>query len=270
MGARLITLTSDFGLRDWFVGTMKGVILGIQPNLTLIDITHEVPPGDIQAGAFALSAAVPFFPAGSVHVVVVDPGVGTHRAALAVATARAFYVGPDNGVLSWALAQDPPKTVCRLENPTYFLPSVSQTFHGRDVFAPVAAHLSGGVSIKDLGPEIRDYVRLERPEPKQEQGRIHGIVIYIDRFGNAMTNIHRNVLPWPDRAALQVRLGQGQVLPVRPAYQTVGPGEPVALFSSAGFLEVAINSGSAAQVFSLQKGQPIQLEALDRGLPKSI
>jgi S-adenosyl-L-methionine hydrolase (adenosine-forming) len=168
----IITLTTDFGVEDWFVGTMKGVLLGIQPRAQLVDITHHIPAGDIEAGAFALAASFRFFPRGTVHLVVVDPGVGTTRAALAVETAQYKFVGPDNGVLSLALPQDPPTAMCRLENTKYFLKEVSHTVHGRDLFAPVAAHLSRGVSLNELGSQAYDYVRLTVAEPKKEPGRI--------------------------------------------------------------------------------------------------
>jgi hypothetical protein len=160
---RLITLTTDFGTRDWFVGTMKGVVLGIHPPATVVDLTHEIPPGDIRAGAFALMTACRFFPKGTVHVAVVDPGVGSRRRAIAVQTANSCFVGPDNGVLSWALMREKIKTIRLLENREFFLEPVSHTFHGRDIFAPVAAHLSRGVAVSRLGRELKDFVRLPWP-----------------------------------------------------------------------------------------------------------
>ena len=153
---RLITLTTDFGTRDWFVGTMKGVILGIQPRARVVDITHEIGGGEVRAGAFALRASYSFFPQGTVHIAVVDPGVGSPRRALAVQTANYFFVGPDNGVLSFALMRERIKSIHALENEKYFLKPVSRTFHGRDIFAPVAAHLSRGVSIQTFGPRLKD------------------------------------------------------------------------------------------------------------------
>ncbi len=153
---RAITLTTDFGLGDWFVGTMRAVILGIHPRANVVDITHGIPPGDIRAGAFALMASCRFFPRGTVHVAVVDPGVGSRRRAIAVRSANHFFVGPDNGVLSWALGLEEIKTIRLLENPEYFLAPVSRTFHGRDIFAPVAAHLSRGLRASRLGRELRE------------------------------------------------------------------------------------------------------------------
>src|SRR6266478_233225 len=185
----LITLTTDFGTRDWFAGTMKGVILGIHPRAKVVDLTHEIAPGDIWSGAFALNAACHFFPKGTIHVAVVDPGVGSSRRAITVQTTDYIFVGPDNGVLSWALAKQEIKAVHELENVDYFLPDVSATFHGRDVFAPVAAHLSRGVPVRKLGPRLKDFVRLPWPEVARRPGAITGEVIFIDRFGNAITNI---------------------------------------------------------------------------------
>ena len=257
----IITLTTDFGVEDWFVGTMKGVILGIQPRASLVDITHHIPPGDIEAGAFALAAAFRFFPRGTVHLVVVDPGVGTRRAALAVETAQYKFVAPDNGVLSLALAQDPPKVMCRLENTKYFLKEVSRTFHGRDLFAPVAAHLSRGVSLAGLGPRVHECVRLIMPEPRKEAGRILGVVRYVDRFGKATTNIHQTALTEPDKAGLKVRVsGKRASFPVCPSYESVKRGQPLGIFGSSGLLEIAVNGGSAAKMIGLAKGDPVVLE----------
>ena len=257
----IITLTTDFGVDDWFVGTMKGVLLGIEPKATLVDITHHIPAGDIEAGAFAFAAAFRFFPRGTVHLVVVDPGVGTTRAALAVETAQYKFVGPDNGVLSLALAQDPPKAMRRLENTKYFLKELSHTFHGRDLFAPVAAHLSRGVALTKLGPRVRDYVRLIAPDPKKQDGRILGTVRYIDRFGNAITNIPQNTLREPNRPGLRVRvLAKKASFPVCPSYQSVKRGQPLGIFGSIGLLEIAVNGGNAAKVLGLTKGDTVELE----------
>jgi len=190
----VITLTTDFGTYDWFVGTLKGVIADIAPKAKVIDLTHDLPPGDIRGGAFALEAGCRFFPKGTVHVAVVDPGVGSRRKAIAVQTASGVFVGPDNGVLSWALAKEKFVAIQVLENEDYFLHPVSQTFHGRDVFAPVAAHLSRGVPIKKFGPALKDFVRLDWPEPRRQRGGVEGEVVYIDRFGNAITNIGSELL----------------------------------------------------------------------------
>lgn len=252
---QIITLTTDFGTQDWFVGTMKGVILGIAPRAAIVDITHEIPAGDIRAGAFALAAGCRFFPKGTVHVAVVDPGVGGARKAIAVQTAKYAFVGPDNGVLSWALAKEKIKSVHRLENENYVLHPVSHTFHGRDIFAPVAAHLSRGVPIRNLGPAQKDFVRLSWPNPRVERDRIEGEVVFIDRFGNAITNIGNAALTM--RKRLGVFLRRKRLCAVNDFYQSVPTGQVVAVLGSSGLLEIAVNGGSAAKRFGLKSGSQV-------------
>lgn len=260
MAVSTITLTTDFGTRDWFVGTMKGVILGIQPGATVVDITHEVRAGDIRGGAFALAAAWRFFPKGTIHVVVVDPGVGSTRKAIAVQAAEHCFVGPDNGVLSWALAKQKVRAIHALENGAYFLRPVSRTFHGRDVFAPVAAHLSRGVPIGKLGPALRDFVRLAWPEPRKLRGCVQGEVVYVDHFGNAITNLRGGMLRGSKWGVCEVRDGSRRRCPVKRFYQAVPLGSPVALVGSSGFLEIAVNGGSAEKALGLKVGTRVLLE----------
>ncbi len=252
-----MTLTTDFGLEDWFVGTMKGVILGIAPRATVVDLTHGVPRGDIRAGAFALAASCRYFPQGTIHTVVVDPGVGSQRAALVVRTRNYFFVGPDNGVLSFALACEEIKSIRRLESPRYFLGNMSQTFHGRDVFAPVAAHLSKGVPMLQFGPETKDYVRLPWPQLREAGGAICGEVLYLDRFGNAITNLPNNRLA--PTSTVRIGLGGKRLVPVKAFYKAVPAGKPVAVLGSAGFLEIAINGGSAATKLKLKPGSRVEV-----------
>jgi hypothetical protein len=254
MGMAVITLTSDFGAADWFVGSMKGVILGIEPHATIVDITHEIPAGDIRAGAFALAASYRCFPRNTVHVAVVDPGVGTKRAAIAARTANYFFVGPDNGVLSLALAQENLLDVRRIENDSFFHKPVCDTFHGRDIFAPVAARLTQGIMLDALGPATAEYVQLAWPQPRTEGGVVRGEVIYIDHFGNAITNL---ILPGP--SAKTVRVPSGAECPVAQFYHQVPLGQPIALVASSGFLEIAVNGGNAAQRFGLKIGDPVEL-----------
>jgi hypothetical protein len=239
---------------------MKGVMIRIQPRATLVDITHEVPAGDIRGGAFALAAAWRFFPKGTVHVAVVDPGVGSARRAIAVQTAEYCLVGPDNGVLSWALAQQKVRAIHALENGAYFLRPVSNTFHGRDIFAPVAAHISRGVSIRRLGPALKDFVRLAWPEPKARRGRIQGEVVYIDRFGNGITNLEGALSRDAKWIVCESHVKRRRCCPVKPFYQAVAPGSPVALVGSSGFLEIAVNGGSAEKVLGLKVGTRVLLE----------
>ena len=254
---QLITLTTDFGLRDWFVGTMKGVILGLAPRTAIVDITHEIPAGDIRAGAFALAASCRFFPKGTAHVAVVDPGVGGTRKAVAVQTAKYFFVGPDNGVLSFALAREKIKSVRRLENENYFLQSVSNTFHGRDIFAPVAAHLCRGTPIHKLGPAQKDYARLTWPGPRLRRNRFDGEVMFIDRFGNAITNIENADLG--RRSGLGIFQGRKRLCPIGEFYQSEPTGKAVAVPGSSGFLEIAVNGDSAARRFGLKVGSKVRV-----------
>jgi len=185
----VITLLSDFGDRDEYAACLKGVILGLNPQAVLVDLTHSVPPQDIHFGAFVLAGAAAYFPPGTIHLAVVDPGVGTGRRGLAAYGRGQFWVGPDNGLFHLIFAGEPEFKMVSLENPDYFLPQVSPTFHGRDRFAPVAAHLSLGLELGRLGPPLPDPVRLSWPEPSVSAARIRGEIIHVDRFGNLVSNI---------------------------------------------------------------------------------
>jgi hypothetical protein len=255
----LITLTTDFGTRDWFVGAMKGVILGLQPEATLVDLTHDVASGDIRAGAFALMAACSLFPKGTVHLAVVDPGVGGPRQALAVQTANYFFVGPDNGLLSFALAREKIRRICRLENWRFFLKTVSRTFHGRDVFAPVAAHLSRGIAIEQLGPRLDDFVRLDWPPVVVHPNRIQGEIVYVDRFGNLITNIGAEHLRHFGDRLCGVFAGTKRLCPIAPSYGAVAVGRPLAVVGSTGFLELAVNGTSAAERLHRKVGDQLDV-----------
>jgi len=252
-------LTTDFGTRDWFVGTMKGVVLGIHPRAAVVDLTHEIPPGDIRAGAFALMAGYRFFPKGTVHVAVVDPGVGGPRRAIAVQTADYVFVGPDNGVLSWALARERIKTVRRIEAGKYFLKPVSRTFHGRDIFAPVAAHLSRGLSIQRLGRGVDDWVRLSWPQPTRSRGMVRGEIIYLDRFGNAITNVESEPELNEQAVTCEVAGRRKARCALAEFYGAVPGNRPVAVMGSSGFLEIAVNGDSAARRFGLKTGDAVVL-----------
>jgi len=253
----IITLTTDFGAADWFVGTMKGVILGLQPRAHLVDITHEIPAGDIRAGAFALAASHGFFPRGTVHVAVVDPGVGSGRRAIAVQTVNYFFVGPDNGVLSLALAREKIKAVHQITNEQLFLHPVSNTFHGRDVFAPVAANLSKGLPLGKVGASIKEFVKLSSPEPQRTANSIKGEIAYIDRFGNAITNIDNTKLASLAEGLREIIFRGKRLCELQPFYQAVPHRKPVAVPVSSGFLELALNGGSAAKKFNLRVGQAV-------------
>jgi S-adenosyl-L-methionine hydrolase (adenosine-forming) len=256
---RIITLTTDFGTEDWFVGTMKGVIASISPKATVVDITHAIRSGEIRAGAFALAASYKYFPRGTVHVAIVDPGVGSKRRAVAIQTERYCFVGPDNGVLSFALRGEKIKAVRALENKAYFLEPLSQTFHGRDMFAPVAAHLAKGVSIAKFGPAITNFVRLDWPEPKLHGKSIEGEVTCIDRFGNAITNIPAAAVSTFGGEHFGIFKGQKRICELETHYQSVKPGRTVAVPGSTGYLEIAVNGGNASAILSLHCGDCVDV-----------
>jgi S-adenosylmethionine hydrolase len=249
----IITLITDFGTTDWFVGSMKGVMLGINPQATLVDITHGIPAGEVRAGAFALAASYRSFPRLTVHCAVVDPGVGSHRAAIVVRTADYFFVGPDNGLLSLAVAQEKVLEMRRVENQSLLRQPVSDTFQGRDVFAPVAARLTQGTLFDSFGPPAGDYVKLDWAQSKVVGGLLRGEIIYIDRFGNCVTNIGTVPKTSKLRVAGRIECGVGRI------YQDVATGQPIALPGSTGFLEICVNSGHAAQVLGLKVGDVVEV-----------
>lgn len=271
----LISLTTDFGLRDGYVGTMKGVIASIAPGVPLVDITHALPAHDLRAAAYVLWTALPYFPEESVHLVVVDPGVGTSRRAIAAHTPWGVVVGPDNGVFSYVWAAAPPEVIVAVENARYRRAMVSTTFHGRDIFAPAAAHIAAGVALGELGPVVADPVRLPLPTLATEGGRIEGEVIYIDRFGNVITSIGR--LVWEESvlhldpafgeaqggivnaARATVQAGAREIGAVRRTYGETATGDILALVGSEGMLEIAVNQGNAAQTLGLRVGDAVTL-----------
>lgn len=254
-----ISLTTDFGAADWFVGTVKGVLARLAPDARVIDLVHEVPPGDIRAGAFALLSACRYFPRGTVHVAVVDPGVGGPRRAIAVRTPDYFFVGPDNGVLSWALRREPAGVVHAIENEAIFLQPLSRTFHGRDLFAPAAAHLARGGGIEELGPASSDVCQLPWPEPEPRKNGLLGEVLYVDRYGNAITNLPAEAARGPEPAGMRLYLAGRPICAIRESYQAVPAGRPVAVVGSSGFIELAVNGGSAARRFGLKPGRKVLL-----------
>ncbi len=253
-----LTLTTDFGHEDWFVGTMKGVILSRLPDARIVDLNHGIAPGDIRAGAFSLMAGCRHFPKHTVHTVVVDPGVGSDRPAIAIETEEYFFVGPDNGVLAWALRQEKTRAVHRLENREYFLDEVSQTFHGRDIFAPVAAALASGTALEHLGPATDSVEQLPWPEFEIEGDSLHGEVVYVDRFGNAITNLPNSRITVT--ADLRAHMPLSPPCPVTNCYSAVKPGTAAALPGSSGFLEMAVNGGSAATQIGLTVGSKVTVE----------
>jgi len=241
----IITLTTDFGLKDAYVASMKGVILGKNPDAKIVDISHEIYPQDIKQATLVLSAAYPYFPEGSIHVVVVDPGVGSDRRILCLKTKKAIFLAPDNGILAPIIEREKDAVLRVVQNERFFLKSVSATFHGRDLFAPVAAHLSTAQVFKDLGPLATGYERHGYPDPVLRQDVIEGEIIYIDRFGNLISNIeishfgHRKVPP------CDVTLGKHKIERSVTYYAEAKKDEIVALINSSGYVEIALRDGSA-------------------------
>lgn len=247
-GLPVITLLTDFGTADYFVGAMKGAILSVNPAVTIVDITHEIPPQDIEAGAFTLLAGYETFPARTVHVAVVDPGVGSTRRPIIVSAGKQLFVGPDNGLFTYICDREASYRVYHITAEKYFRPSPSSTFHGRDIFAPVAAALSAGIAPARFGPLIKDEVRLGT----DDQTRI----IHIDHFGNCVTNITREDLK-TDNVRLVVN---GKTIrDFRRFYGESSSKLPFAIWGSAGFLEISVNGGSAAKILRAARGDKVIL-----------
>jgi len=254
--AAIITLTTDFGTADGFVGAMKGVILSLAPHVTLVDITHDIPPHDIGAGTFALETAIPHFPPDAIHVAVVDPGVGSERAAILAVTAHGRYVAPDNGVLTGVVSDPDAALIYTLDRPEFWRPDVSATFHGRDVFAPVAAHLANGVRPDQLGTLTARMARLSWPQPERRGNEIHGEVIHVDRFGNLITNIRLEDLG-KETKDVRFRIRDYEIAGIAP-YYAAGDGM-MAVVNSGGRIELALPSGHAARTLHIDVGEEIRV-----------
>jgi S-adenosylmethionine hydrolase len=255
----IITLTTDFGLADGYVGTMRGVILSIAPGTPMVDLSHEVPAQNIRAAAFVLYQAVPFFPADTIHLVVVDPGVGSQRRALAVRTGQGIFVAPDNGVLSYVLASVDVHEAMSLSNPAYQLPDVSTTFHGRDIFAPAAAHLAHGVPLNELGPRAINLVRLPVPQPEVSlQGQVVAHVMHVDHFGNLILDVTAATLG--DNPSFEVA---GHTLEeLSQTFADVERGQPVVYVGSTrDHVEIAIRDGHAARELGVGLGDQVVIHS---------
>jgi S-adenosylmethionine hydrolase len=274
----IVTLTTDFGTADGYVGTMKGVILSVVPSAQLVDISHEIRPQDVRQTAYVLYTAYPFFPPHTVHLVVVDPGVGSSRRPVALRTPSGTFVGPDNSVFSYVMAREPAVALVELADPRYRLPQVSHTFHGRDIFAPAAAHLASGVPIGALGPPVSDPVIFPSPRLEISPAGIVGEVLHADHFGNVITSI--GLLVWSEQDLLLEpafgESGDGQhvhfraggatvvvagqeIAGVHRTYVDVATGEALALVGSEGHLEIAVREGSAARSLGLRLGDQVVL-----------
>lgn len=298
--SRIITLLTDFGNQDAYVGIMKGVITGINPTVTIIDLCHSIPPQDIFNGAYLLSTSYKYFPKDTIHVAVVDPGVGSKRDIICVETRNFLFLVPDNGILSFITQEEKPKRIVQVTNNNYFLPAPSNTFHGRDVFAPVAAHLSLGVKPQQLGNTIEQLDQLDLPKPYHTKtGQLEGQIISIDRFGNLITNITREHLAQhisnqtqnrvqgsglrskkqgvrsqttgklrntsknkmpSQRNTIKTILGKKKIIGLSKTYSDVKQGEPLFLLGSAGFLEISINQGNAQKYFKVNRGNHIMVK----------
>lgn len=257
----IITLTTDFGTRDAYVGAMKGVILSLCPDARIVDISHAIAPQDIMECAFVLRDAAWYFPAGAIHMAVVDPGVGTDRRPVAIRCGEHFFTGPDNGIFPLILDGTNPEICVCLDRPEYWRDATpSGTFHGRDIFAAVAAHLANGIPIERLGSAIEELAPMKWALPIMDDQGVQGWVVHIDRFGNCITNISREMVEerQADRA-IKCFAGNTILEGIRHTYASVETGEPLLQYNSSNLLEVAINSGNAAELLGIRKGNPVNI-----------
>lgn len=258
MARPVVALLSDFGLRDHYAGAMKAVVLGICPEVTLVDISHDLPPHDVLAGALELAASYKYFPPGTIFLVVVDPGVGSARRGLAAETSDYRFVAPDNGVLTAVFRETPPRRVVELTERRYARPTVSRTFEGRDRFAPAAAWLAKGIELSALGRPASGYHQLDIPVPQVAQDAIAGQVLRVDRFGNLVTNIDRKTFDRVTQSgAIEIRAGAHEVRRLVATYAEAAEGEICALFGSSDHLEIAANAASASERLGLARGAPV-------------
>jgi S-adenosylmethionine hydrolase len=258
MAQPIITLTTDFGLSDHYAGTMKGVILGIAPRAAIVDLSHDIRPYEITQGAYLISQAYRYFPKGTVHVAVVDPGVGSSRRPLLMEAAGHRFIGPDNGIFSMIFSREKHK-VREITASRYFLSPVSRTFHGRDVFAPCAAHLAAGVRPAQFGKLIQDYLKPASERPIQTARRVWtGTVLHVDRFGNLVTNFTVSEFPDFTTRPFELSIGLVKIRRLALTFSECNPGEVFAISGSSGYLEIAVNQGSAARLLGCGPGAPVE------------
>ena len=262
----IITLTTDFGTDDEYAGIMKGVILSLNPAAVIVDITHHIDPQDLVQAAYSIYSSYRFFPQGTVHVVVVDPTVGSDRNIIAFKIMDHIFLAPDNGVLTLLINERNINSIARIDNTSYFLDPVSRTFHGRDIFAPVSAHLSMGVPIKKLGTPVaqKNLICLSILEPYfSDNGELVGSIVSIDHFGNLITNINLDYLEKIDNTfpgkKLCINLGGDKISGLSPNYNSTTPGHPLAIIGSRGYLEISVNGGNAANHFMVEKGDIVRI-----------
>jgi len=269
--APLITITTDFGTEDAYVPAMKGTMLSICSDARFVDVTHEIRPQDVMEAGFVLQSALPYFPKGSIHLVVVDPGVGTDRRAIALRAGDQWFVGPDNGVFPLVLNDEPPDSAVNLDDPDFWRSaSPSTTFHGRDIFAPAAAHLADGQALADIGSPIESLEPLRWAQPSTTRGTVQGRVVHVDHFGNCVTNVRRSTLaeastpgesdpPPVPLPSLSAHVGNTVLNEVHATYGDVPEGDPLLLFGSTGYLEIGVNGGNAAELLDIRKGDSVEL-----------
>lgn len=283
----VITILTDFGIKDGYVGTMKGVILRITPHAQIVDLSEDVAPQDIFEGAFIIFSAYKYFPKGTVHLVVVDPGVGSSRRVICVKTKEYMFVAPDNGILSLVVANEPPEFIIEVTNKRYFLQEISDTFHGRDIFAPIAGHLLHGIKPEDLGNKIATIKKIDMPRPVlSPAGVLTAEIIYIDHFGNLITNIDYDTFenfkisastrPWYRNSTkdyrfdynkgdltnrkLSIIIGEKGITKISKSYSEVAEGGLLAIFGSSGFLEIAANKDNAKRLLKREKGDKVVIK----------
>jgi len=253
----VVTLLTDFGISDPYVGIMKGVMLSINPNIQIVDISHRVTPQGINEAAFIIQHTHRFFPKGTIHVVVVDPGVGSERAVLEVQAGGYHFLAPDNGVLKYIFEAHSDAQIIKVVNRDYFLQNVSTTFHGRDVFAPLAAHIANGISLRKLGNPFEDFTPGEIKKPLIQEDRIIGEILYIDQYGNGVTNIEGRYLT--NRINIVTHVGPHIIKDIHHTYADVSLQDPLALIGSTGTVELSINQGNAERLLNLQVGDRVEV-----------
>lgn len=263
MSKKVISFTSDFGLKDPYVAEIKAVILRICPAAMIVDVTHEVEKFNVRMGAFILSSVAQYFPEGTVHLAIVDPGVGTHRRSIIVETKNGFFVGPDNGLLMIGAQAQGIQEMRVIENKRLILSNVSNTFHGRDIFAPVTAHIANGVRLEEFGPEIADAVKPEFTRVTRNRGSLEGEVLYVDDFGNVITNIpDKEIFAFQGTAQVEFLPQPPRQMKISTTYADAKAHEPIILIGSFGYLEIALNQGNAARAFSVKIGNKIKLSRI--------
>ena len=256
----IVTLTTDFGTEDPYVGSMKGVMLSLKRDLVIVDISHTLPSHQLLPAALLLREACPRFPDNTIHVAVIDPGVGGRRRPLLLKVRNHFFIGPDNGIFGTLIRDLGLESAWELNNPDFFMPSVSNTFHGRDIFSPIAAHLANGVHPCSFGPEISDPVVIVPPLAFEEGNHLKGEVQCVDHFGNCMTNLTRDLIEsWSCNDPFRIQAASSEIHGISACYETVPPGRPVALFGSTGYLEIACNQERADRKLGLKQGDPVCL-----------